>query len=358
MSLARSWFLIALGVCAGVVACGGSSGTGTGPTQIADAPSIACPIAPAPVVSPNGSAQPVSFGSPTVTGGQAPLTTSCLPASGASFTVGTTTVTCTTTDARSRAASCTFPVVVQPPPKLSVTSFLAFGDSITWGEDGAAAASASASGQHVYVQLVGRTYPDDLQSALRARYAQQQVSVTNAGCPGESLSDPGTIGDKSTCLGARSDDPSAFRRFTSLAATHQWGAVLLMEGSNDVNTAAGDSTVLPTAASYLRQMVDAARANGMRVIVATVPPMAPPGVPSRTKGSAIVPTYDDMVRAVATSENIPLADVYAAFGSDAPTLIGFDGLHPNPSGYQRIADTFLGAIEKSLEAQQTVSRRP
>jgi lysophospholipase L1-like esterase len=56
-----------------------------------------------------------------------------------------------------------------------------------------------------------------------------------------------------------------------------------------------------------------------------------------------------MVHALATSETVPFADVNAAFGSDAASLIGFDGLHPNPAGYQRIADTFLATIKSSLE---------
>lgn len=342
----------ALGVCAGLLACGGSGSTG--PTSTA--PSIACPIAPAPVESLDGSAQPVSFAAPTVTGGQAPLTTTCLPTSGSAFTIGTTTVNCTTSDAQARTASCTFPVIVEPPPVLPVSTFLAFGDSITWGEDGRDPGSVNALGQHVYVQLVGQTYPDDLQSALQARYKQQQVSVTNAGCPGETLSDPGRFSDKMNCRGIRADDPSAFRRFTSLASLHQWDVVLLMEGSNDVNLAAGDSTVLPIAIGYLRQMIDAGKANGMRVIVATVPPMVPPGAFSRAKGAAVVPTFNDQVRALATSEGVPLADVYQAFGSDAPSLIGFDGLHPTPAGYQRIADTFLAMIKSSLETTPTTAR--
>jgi len=343
----------ALGVCAGLLACGGSGSTG--PTSTA--PSIACPIAPAPVESLDGSAQPVSFAAPTVTGGQAPLTTTCLPTSGSAFTIGTTTVNCTTSDAQARTASCTFPVIVEPPPVLPVSTFLAFGDSITWGEDGRDPGSVNALGQHVYVQLVGQTYPDDLQSELQARYKQQQVSVTNAGCPGETLSDPGRFSDKMNCRGIRADDPSAFRRFTSLASLHQWDVVLLMEGSNDVNLAAGDSTVLPIAIGYLRQMIDAGKANGMRVIVATVPPMVPPGAFSRAKGAAVVPTFNDQVRALATSEGVPLADVYQAFGSDAPTLIGFDGLHPNPDGYKRIADTFFAAIKNSIETQPAAVTR-
>src|SRR5215467_344674 len=123
MILSRFRFLIGLGVFVGLAACGGSSGGGgIGPTNLP--PAIACPIAPAPVDSLDGSAQPVTYGAPTVTNGQPPLNTSCLPISGAAFPVGTNTVTCTTSDARSRTASCTFPVVVQPPPKLPVTSFL------------------------------------------------------------------------------------------------------------------------------------------------------------------------------------------------------------------------------------------
>jgi lysophospholipase L1-like esterase len=355
MFFKRAFLWVALGVGGGVLACGGSSGTtNTGPTEIA--PSIACPLAPAPVESLDGSAQPVTFAAPVVAGGQAPLNTSCLPVSGAAFTVGTTTVTCTTSDARSRTASCTFPIVVQPPPKLPVTSFLAFGDSITWGEDGRDSASALGSGQHVFVQLPqGQRYPDILQQELQARYRQQQVSVTNAGCPGESLSDPGEF--KPNCLGERADDPSAFRRFISLASSRQWDIALFLEGSNDADIAAGDSKALPIAIGYLQKMIEAAKGNGMRVLVATIPPMVPPGIPARTKGSAVVPTYNDMVRALATTEGVPLVDVYQAFGSDTATLIGFDGLHPDPAGYQRIADTFLAAIKSSIETKTTGSAR-
>jgi lysophospholipase L1-like esterase len=133
-----------------------------------------------------------------------------------------------------------------------------------------------------------------------------------------------------------------------------------MEGSNDADAAAGDSRVLPVASGYLQQIIDTAKNSGMRVIVATIPPMVPPGADSRAKGYQVVPTYDDMVRTVAMSEGVPLADVYQAFGSDAPTLIGFDGLHPDPAGYQRIADTFFATIKSSLEtrpATQRVTRR-
>src|SRR6516165_1704405 len=156
----RCCSLAVLCVALAPAACGGST---TGPTPTTTPPSISCPIPPDPVESLDGSAQPVSYATPTVTGGQAPLNTSCLPVSGASFPIGTNTVTCTTSDAKARTASCTFSVVVLPQPKLAVTSFLAFGDSVTWGEDGRASTSdaAQVSRQHVYVQLPsGQRYPD------------------------------------------------------------------------------------------------------------------------------------------------------------------------------------------------------
>jgi lysophospholipase L1-like esterase len=260
--------------------------------------------------------------------------------------VGTTTVTCTTSDAKARSASCTFPVVVLPPPALPVTSFLAFGDSITWGEDGRDATSANAIGQHIFVQLVGQTYPEVLEAELQARYQRQSPTVENSGMRGESLADATTL----------TPDPATFARFVSLTSSGLWGAVLIMEGSNDVNTAAGDSRVLPPAIAALRHMIDDAKSRGMRVVVATIPPMVPPGADDRARGYQVVPTYNDMVRSLATSEAVPLADVYASFGSDAPALIGFDGLHPNPDGYKRIADTFFATIKSSIEAHETTSR--
>src|SRR5579862_8571123 len=204
-----SYVLVSASVCTWFVACGGS--TSTAPTPATNPPQIACPIAPDPVDSLDGSGQPVSFGAPTVTGGQAPLSTSCTPVSGATFPVGTTTVTCSTSDAKARAASCTFPVVVLPPPKLTTTSFLAFGDSITWGEDGTA--SAGIFGQHIFVQLPsGQPYPDVLQAELQGRYKQQTPTVKNDGYPGESLSD-GLTPSGIDCSGGAPSQSGAFQRY-------------------------------------------------------------------------------------------------------------------------------------------------
>ena len=81
-------------------------------------PVIACP---APINLTAAVPTAVTYPLPTVTdncaGVRVPV---CSPASGATFAVGTTTVTCTVTDASNNSATCSFPVTVGPCP-LSVT---------------------------------------------------------------------------------------------------------------------------------------------------------------------------------------------------------------------------------------------
>jgi von Willebrand factor A domain-containing protein 7 len=71
---------------------------------------------PAPITTvtarPGDSGVVVNYTSPTVTGDCAPINIVCSPPSNTSFPVGTTTVTCTATDASSNTSSCSFTVNV------------------------------------------------------------------------------------------------------------------------------------------------------------------------------------------------------------------------------------------------------
>src|SRR5689334_10658656 len=80
-----------------LVACGGHSSPG-GPTPSTPAPQISCPTDQT-VRSVAAPTQPVTYDVPAVTGGTAPVQTSCNPASGSNFPLGSTTVTCTASDA-------------------------------------------------------------------------------------------------------------------------------------------------------------------------------------------------------------------------------------------------------------------
>lgn len=135
----------ALGLSAtAVLAAGCSSPTKPTPPPPA-APAITCPVAQA-VVSADNKPVAVFYPKPSTTGGAAPVTTTCTPDIGASFPLGTSTVTCTATDAQSRTASCAFPVAVQPALKLNASAVLAFGDSITEGKPGSLLGAFEISG--------------------------------------------------------------------------------------------------------------------------------------------------------------------------------------------------------------------
>jgi hypothetical protein len=74
--------------------------------------SISCP---SPVLtSPDGNPISVTL-TPVVSGGVAPISTSCSPASGSQFSVGTTSFSCTAADAAQQKASCTSTVVIAAP---------------------------------------------------------------------------------------------------------------------------------------------------------------------------------------------------------------------------------------------------
>ena len=141
---------------------------------------------------------------PTVVNGKAPVTTTCTPPSGSSFGVGH--------DGRElhgdrRAAAgqrllvhdhrLAAPVV----PKLTVTRFVAFGDSITAGEDGVdggpntsylcVPVTSTASIRQRVILPDAQTYPGQLQAQLSARYTTQSPTVAEARLSGGEYADRG-----------------------------------------------------------------------------------------------------------------------------------------------------------------------
>lgn len=330
---------------------GSCANTPTAPSTPPVAPPvITCPASQS-LTSALATPIPVVYSLPSVAGGASPITTACTPASGSTFPLGTTTVTCTATDAQQRTSSCSLTIAVAAPPRVRVTRFVAFGDSITWGEDGTYALTSEVNGVMTFLRSVvlpGRQYPTVLLAALQGRYSLQTsaISVVNAGCPGE------TVGlNEAAC-----DQPlPPLPRFNSAIANQQ--VVLLMEGSNDVNAAVRDSLAIEAALGNVQRMVRAAKNAGVIPYLATIAPMNPNSacIPScRGGGAALVPAYNDRIRALAVSEGVTLVDVNRAFNGDF-SLLSTDGLHPNAAGYQRIAETFFDSIKSTLEQTTTLT---
>jgi lysophospholipase L1-like esterase len=256
------------------------------------------------------------------------LTSGCFPASGTLFPVGATSLLCTATDAKQRTDSCRFTVTVtQPPPpspRISVTRFLAFGDSITEG---------------LFPFLITPnppgSYPAVLQSLLRTRYTAQADAIV--------VLDEGLGGQ-------RAADPDELPRFRDALNRDNAGAVLLMEGANDLNNgaAAGDAVAaIPALVSGLRAMVREARGRGLPVFVATLPPQRAGGPKAGAPG-AVVPA-NDQIRSMVAAEGAVLVDVYQAFGGVPDPWIGSDGLHPSRVGLEKIAQTFYDILRARFE---------
>lgn len=315
----RRWGAWALALALAVAAAACSSPSE--PTPPPDAPSLSCPVG-VTATSLDGQAVVVSYSTPVATGGAPPVTVTCLPASGSTFAVGITTVTCTARDSIGRQASCPFSVQVTTPPQLSVTKFLAFGDSLTEGK-----LSGSAP-LYILVDFPD-SYPRILQGLLRARYtAQPTLTVTNGGKGGEAAVD-------------------GVDRLPGLLAVYGPGAVLLMDGANDLNSSLAEER-LPPAVEAVREMVGLVRATGATAFLATLPPQRPGG--RNAKGALFVADYNTQLRSVATQTGAVLVDVWAAFEGTASTdLVGADGLHLTAAGYQRVGQAFFEAIRGRLE---------
>lgn len=250
------------------------------------------------------------------TGGAAPVSVTCTPASGMPFPVGASTVTCTVYDALSQTASCSFDVAVAAVPRLLKTRFMAFGDSLTEGKLSSLARRLLDAGPH--------SYPSQLQRLLDELYAGQAAPVINEGHGGE-----------------RADE--SLPRYTEALSIHQPDAVLLMHGVNDLNGPTMGR--VRATADVIEELTKRARSAGVTPLVATLPPMGPgpkAGCPE------CVEPLNELIRSMVAAKGAVLVDVYAAWG-DRPGLMGADGIHPTEAGYQVIAETFLAAISRTFE---------
>ena len=317
-------WIAALGLI--VVACGGGK-PGPAPTPAAQAPQIVCP-ADVKVGSVAGISQAVTFPAPAVSGGTAPVTTTCTRASGDTFPLGSTPVSCTANDAAARQAACSFNVTLSG-FTLGVMKFETFGDSLTEGENGAGT-------KPTFVDPLN-SYPTKLLALLETNFPGQGITVLNQGVSGELVD---KTHDKIAPILNR-DRPQA---------------VLLLSGYNDLNpcgqgqansAACGDAT--QHVAFGVRDCIREVKESpvGVRYIfVSTLTPPGPLG-PRRLDRNAIIETNRKITQMVAQEKAI-LVDTYPLFIGHEAEFTSVDGLHLNPAGYQAIADAFFAAIKATV----------
>jgi lysophospholipase L1-like esterase len=257
----------------------------------------------------------IAYQPATTTGGTTPVTVVCTPGTGTSFSAGTTSVLCTASDSGGRQASCAFGVTVTSvTPRLLKTRFMTFGDSLTEGDISSIPLSLDA-GPH--------SYPSTLRRLLTLRYTAQTVTVVNEGVGGEHAA-------------------SSFDRLEGALRAHNPEAVLLMHGVNDLNATLSVQSTFEA----VDELVDIARDAGLTTFVATLPPLGPG---PKAACPACVAPLNQQIRSMAAARGAFLVDVHAAWGGQSG-LMGGDGIHPTPAGYEVIAQAFFDAIQRNLEA--------
>jgi lysophospholipase L1-like esterase len=309
--------------------CGSSP---VSPVPPPGAPTIACP-ANVTIAGVNGATQVVSYPPPTAAGGVAPLNIVCTPPSGSPFPLGTTPVACSVTDAIGRLAQCAFSATLSA-PVLSVSKFMAFGDSFTEGENG------QASIADIAIIDEPNSYPVKLQAHFDTDYPGQHILVSSHGKGGEA------VGDGES-------------RLAGFIAAERPGAVLLLEGYNDLSACPPSPAIGAACAAAIAGVVSGLRddirialapASGVRfVFVSTLTPPGPfrGGRDRRLSGDAIV-QVNAQIAPMVKAERATLVDPYPLFLGHETDYVGDDGLHLRPAGYQVLADQFFAAIRATI----------
>jgi len=314
------------------------------PTPQPGAPTIACP-ANVTVRGVSGSGQAVTYPPATVTGGASPVTTTCTPASGAPFSVGTTAVACTAVDASARQAQCSFSVTLTP-LLLSVTKYVAFGDSLTEGENGRRLTLGLG-----FIDPTA-TYPVYLESMLNNEYPGQSITVPNRGKSGDPVEE-------------------GIAKLPGVLAAEHPGALLLLMGYNNLlfPCAPGLSNTPECAQAIsnvsfgMRDLIRIGKRPEYGVRYIFVSTLTPPGQflggPSdrRIANDAIVRANTGITNMV-RSEGATLVDTYPTFIGHEVEYIDQDGLHLRPAGYQALAGSFFSVVKTTVMTTPGFGERP
>jgi len=144
--------------------------------------------------------------------------------------------------------------------------------------------------------------------------------------------------------------PQMVVRFRQDVINLRPAAVVILAGTNDVAGNTGPMTPEMTEDNF-RSMVDLAKANGIRVIIASITPAA--DYPWR-KGLAPAPkirALNDWLKGYCVNHSVTYLDYYSAMVDENGGMkpgISFDGVHPNAKGYTIMAPLAQAAIDKTL----------
>ena len=148
--------------------------------------------------------------------------------------------------------------------------------------------------------------------------------------------------------------PQMLVRFWPDVIALQPKVVVILAGTNDIAGNTGPTT--PTSIEdNLMAMADLARANGIRVVMASILPAAAypwkPGIDPRAEISAI----NSWMRDYCEKKHYVYLDYYSAMvdsNQGTKKALTIDGVHPNADGYAVMTPLAEQAITKALKSKQ------
>jgi lysophospholipase L1-like esterase len=238
------------------------------------------------------------------------------------------------TDSRGQLGQCTFSVILSA-PTLSVTKFLAFGDSFTEGENGQLAILGSP------IVDPPNAYPTKLQALLNAEFVGQNIAVPARGVGGETAE-------------------AGLARLPGVLAVERPGALLLLEGYNNLTgpcppgsgATPACTAAISTVVAALRSDIRVALAPSTGVRFVFVSTLTPPGPVVGSRDRRIAPDAIVLANAqlapMIRAEGATLVDPHPLFLGHESQYVGDDGLHLRAPGYQVLAETFFAAIKGTI----------
>ena len=139
-------------------------------------------------------------------------------------------------------------------------------------------------------------------------------------------------------------------RFQQDVIALQPKAVVILAGTNDIAGNTG-ATSLAIIQGNIASMAELARAHGVRVILASILPVAQYGWHSQVQPIASVTAMNEWLRAYAAREHCTYVDYYAVLNDGRGGFkaeLAYDGVHPNPAGYAAMHGLAEAAIAQAL----------
>jgi len=144
--------------------------------------------------------------------------------------------------------------------------------------------------------------------------------------------------------------PQMIVRFRQDVINLHPAAVVVLAGTNDIAGNTGPETMEMIEDNF-RSMADLAKANGVRVVFASILPVADYPWKPGLKPAAKVRALNNWLAGYCVNHSITYLDYYSAMANDDGGMkegISLDGVHPNAAGYAIMQPLAQAAVDKAI----------